>query len=40
MTLSELRQRMTAEEFTAWYVYLKIRADEEEAAYKKARGRR
>lgn len=30
---------MTDEELAAWYVYYKIRADEEEAAYKKARRR-
>ena len=39
-TLSELRQKMTAEELFGWYTYFKIRSDEEKAAFDKARRRR
>jgi len=39
-TLSELRQKMTDTELMGWYVYFKIQADEEQAAYEKAKRRR
>lgn len=41
LTLSDLRNRMTDTELLGWYTYYKIQADEDQAAYDKAkRGRR
>lgn len=37
ITLSDLRHRMTDAELLGWYTYFKIQADEEQAAYDKAK---
>jgi hypothetical protein len=40
MTLGQLREAMTTEELFAWSAYYSIRAEEEKAAYEKAKRRR
>lgn len=40
MTVAELRQRMSADEFMRWIVFLNERQRREEAAMKKAQTRR
>ena len=37
LTLSDLRSRMSETELLGWYTYFKIQADEEQAAYEKAK---
>ena len=37
MTLCEIRTKMTDTELIGWYTYFKIQADEEQAAYEKAK---
>lgn len=40
MTLTQLREGMTYDEFNLWLIYHGLVSDEREAAMKKAQGRR